>query len=353
MNVRFFFGAALIAAGAAASLAGCSGGASPATPAASLSAQTKGTLPIEMQIRKAQLPFSSGRLENRKPVRSWVKAANGAPAQLLYISDSGNNVVNLYNPAGSSQTPIGQLGGFAQPEGMYVDPNRNLWVSNTNDQQVLGYHKGGLFPYKTLTDTTGYPDDVCGNRASGTLYAADIQSAPSEGFGQSIDVYAHGSAIPTKILTDPNSEYLFFCAVDSHGNLFVSLYNQSGNYYTSGEIDEFKVGQTTPTVLITGLYYPLGIAFDKYNSLIVADTFAQQMYVFDPPYTEGPATSFPFGGYIAQIALNSAETSLWGTDALKTYGQEFSYPGGTVQDDTSTSELYEPLGAAMSPAARP
>lgn len=352
---RFLLGAS-IAVSAAAAFAGCSGAGN--TGASSV----PGVAPVSSSALAALRPLVTGHsllsLHRQHVggahVKSWLspRAASG-PAQLLYVSSGESNVVNVYDASETNQNPIGQLGGFNLPQGLYVDGRKNLWVTNTNQQTVVAYKRAGIFPFKTLVDPSGFPSDVCGQPSGSTLYTVDING--TSGYGQTVNVYAHGSTSPTSSMTDPNAVNLLFCAVDGHGNVFVSL-NNSSDYSctTCGEIDEFKHGQTTPTVLITGLYYPLGIAFDRYNSLVIADAYAYELYVYDPPYTIGPAESVgTYPALIAGVALNNSETNLWAADALDNYGIEYSYPALSQVTTTSTSELNEPLGVALSPPARP
>ncbi|MGA2760279.1 MAG: hypothetical protein ABSF08_08185 [Candidatus Cybelea sp.] len=290
------------------------------------------------------------------PARSWMKA-NIPPHPLVYVSDYDGNFVNIYSANGTDQTPIGQLTGFNEPQGLWVDLNQNLWVVNTNTQQIIGFHRNRTSPFKTFDDTSGnYPVGVCGNNNKNLMYVVDIVSLPPYGPANTIEVYDKaGSSSPIEILTDNNAQALYQCAVDSRGNLFVTLTPVSNPY--GSEVDEFPRGSTTPTVLInTGLVYALGITVDKYNALAVDDAFANastgEVYIYDPPYTNGSAHSFAVPQGVDQTALNKQQTQLWGSNAFDLDAQQYSYPVGLLQNSTSTEDLIDPSGIALSPAAK-
>jgi hypothetical protein len=347
MNARLLLGAALAAVSVLAG--GCSTGSSSPSPGLTPAHLPASLLPLS---RHSTLPLPYfGVKHRRRVVHSWMNP--NVPTTLVYVSDSYENDVEIYDEAGSGQTPVGQITGFNQPEGLWVSVTQNLWVANTNNQTLLGYRRGSMTPFRTLTDPNGYPDGVCGNDNKSLIYGLDIASA-TEGPGQTINVYDKQSNSPASVLTDTNAEYLFFCAVDSRGNLFVTLSN-AGGY---GEVDEFPKGSTAPTVIASNLVYPLGITIDKYNALTVIDAFAGApndtgvAYIYDPPYTGGPAYSFTLNGLIAESALDKPQTHLWGADPYNEVAQEWSYPSGTFVNETSNEDLAEPLGIALTPAKK-
>jgi hypothetical protein len=351
MNFRFLLGVAFADVSVPLVLDGCSGAASSTSaqmPPLAISRHA-GRQPGSTLI----LPQALAKRHRAERARSWMKPL-GHPAPLLYLSDAYANVVNVYEESGNSQVPIGQIASFNEPQGLWVTLNQNLWVANTNNLTLQAYHRGSFAPYRTLTDPNGYPAGVCGNNNKNLVYGLDILSL-SDGNGQTINVYGKNDTSPSTVLIDSNSEALYECAVDSHGNLFVTLSNLLGY----GEVDEFPRGSTTPVVLVSNLVYPIGITIDKYDALAVDDAEANGpygdsvIYLYAPPYTGGPADSFTTTGSIIETALDHTQTHLWGADTKNLVAQEWSYPHGAFENETSSQGLQYPDGVAVSPAAKP
>jgi hypothetical protein len=369
VHARYLLGAGFTAAVVPLLLGGCSsssltpGGATPG--GATSSAMSSGAASPMVAIREARragsnmiLPIHERARRSVPPAHTWF-AAGPPPNPLLYVSDYSGNFVNIYSANGSAQTPIGQITGFNEPQGLWVDINQNLWVVNTNTEQIIGFHRGAASPFKTFNDTSGnFPVGVCGNNNKNLMYVVDIVGPPPYyDPANTIEVYNKaGSASPIETLTDSNASALYQCAVDSKGNLFVTLTNIDSNL---GEVDEFPKGSTAPTVIANNLVYALGITVDKYNALAVDDTYAYgypytegEVYIYDPPYTNGPAYQFEVPSGIDQTALNKQQTQLWGSNAFALDAQQYSYPLGVLQNSTSTQDFEDPSGVALSPAAK-
>jgi hypothetical protein len=357
MQVRFLIGATLLAASASLLLNGCSSSVSPTT-APVLTSPMAIARQAQRQGRSTLLGgslFERRRHTSGLHAHTWFKkVAPGNP--LLYVSDAIGNFVNIYSAAGSGQSPVGQIAGFDEPQGLWVDVNQNLWVVNTNADQILGFRRGSGVPFRTFTDTSGQsPAGVCGNDNRNLLYSVDITGPGSGYIGNTISVFKkNGSTDPIQTFVDPNASALYLCAVDSKGNLFVTLSNV--NYPYPGEVDEFPKGSTTPTVIANDLIYPIGITVDKYNSISVDDAFADgyssgTVYLYDPPYTGAPAYSFPVPAEIIQTALNKQQTQIWGASSATLDAEQFSYPHGLYENSTSTQDFQYPDGLALSPKA--
>lgn len=357
MQSRFLLGTALLAASMPPLLAGCGSTPTPSasgglTPAARVAESAHGARHSSLlgfgHVKNARIP----------KVHSWLHKPKLA-TPLVYLSDAFGNVVNIYDQTGTNQSPIGQISGFNEPQGLWVDINNNLWVVNTNTYQLFAYHRATITPFRTLSDPNGKPAGVCGNNNKSEVIATDIISNTG-GDGQTINIYDRGATTPSTVLTDPNASDLYECAVDSHGNLFVTL--STVNYPYGGELDEFPKGSTTPVVLSTNFLYPIGITIDKYNAISVVDFegqdypyyYSSKVYLFDPPYTQGPAYSYDVNNAaFIEAALNKAQTQLWVANSINDpSAQSYSYPHGTFENATSSSGLKYPDGIALSPASK-
>lgn len=274
---------------------------------------------------------------------SWMDL-RAKPKQILYVSDPFLGVVNLYDADRKDGGPIGQIGDFKQPEGLFVDSSKDLWVTNFGGRDVIGYREGSLFPFYEFSDTSGYPNSLCNGAYSPTFYVVNLESATG-GNGQTVDVYVEGSKKPASVLTDKNSANLLYCAVDGKGNLFVTMQNTSG----SGEVDEFPKGKTTPVVVLTDLPYVTGIVFDTHDYLVLSESGAGRIRTYAPPYGKGPKSSFSYDGSIIQVALDSSATNIWGANQTLLVAQEFAYPDGVPENETRRENLAHPTGVALSP----
>ncbi len=281
----------------------------------------------------------------------------GPPPKLtVYLADPYMNAVYLYDGgAKTGQSPIGSITGFNEPQGLFVDHKKNLWVANTNGTDILGFQKNHSTPFATLTDPNGYPAGVCGAN-DGTIYATDI-SAQGGGDGQTIEVYPPNHTSPAKVLTIPNAGEVDFCAVDNHNNLFVTWFKVDvNNNYTDTEVDEFAHNSSTPTTVIDKPYSSsclYGIAFAK-NNLVVDDACANYptsgtISTYKPPFTGNPISSFAYNASILEIALDDPAKNLWAANGNAVQGQEYGYPAGALEDATSSSGLSYPVGIAIDP----
>jgi RHS repeat-associated protein len=72
---------------------------------------------------------------------------------LLYVADSGNNMIRAFNLYGTIQFRIGPVSGaagtepghFTKPEGVTVDPAGDVWVADTGNSRVQEFSSTGTF----------------------------------------------------------------------------------------------------------------------------------------------------------------------------------------------------------------
>ncbi len=269
-----------------------------------------------------------------------------AGKKLIYIADSTNGVVNVYSQKGSNQSPIGQITGLGGAGALAVAKNGDLYVAAGTFSQppaIYVYHRGQQEPYTTLTPGGfGLALDSKGN-----LYATQ--------FGNVINVYAAGSTTPTSTLSD------HLCitnavAADRKGNVFVDGFDCQPPPNDGNEVDMFPAGSSTPVKLISNIQSAGGLAVDHKDNLVVQDNGAGTVSVYAAPYT-GPATStFPFSGAGVGIALDKTEKNVWvsanNVVSGLPNGREFSLKTGTLLDSTSTTDLSNAQGIALSPPGK-
>jgi len=285
--------------------------------------------------------------------------ASGCGKSVVYVT-SYNNSVYIYDQKHSAGTPCGQITGVTNPQGLFVDNLRNLWVAVAGDcrtqfSSVLKFAPGGSVPIDTLTDPAGPATDVAVDNKSGTVYVTNFFGYTKgcvSGNNGSVAVYANGSTTPTGTLSDPNMTYAFNDAVDDQGNLYVTYLKVSGPSGT-GRIDEWHAGSGPPGDLGITLTAPGGIQTTKSGALLVCDQ-SVACGEFAPGSTSMTnlfATKSPgsFG-----VALDRRQMHAWVENPGLSAGQlqEYKYPGPDKkpkQSITVSGGGY--AGVAVSPAA--
>ncbi len=286
--------------------------------------------------------------------------ATGCGKSVVYVT-SYNNSVYIYDQMHNSQTPCGQITGVTNPQGLFVDKKRNLWVAvsgncKTQFSSVLEFAPGNSTPIKTLQDPAGSATDVAVDNASGTVYVTnffDYSQGCASGNNGAVEVYANGSTSPTSTLTDPKMTYAFNDAVDDKGNLYVTYLDVTGISGT-GRIDEWSGGSGSPTDLGITLQAPGGIETTANGALLVCDQ-SVACGDFEPGSTTMTnlfATKTPgaFG-----VALDKHEKHAWVENSNASAGQlqQYKYPGPHRRAKQS---IVVPgggyAGVAVSPAAR-
>ncbi|MBV9028352.1 MAG: hypothetical protein JO311_07005 [Candidatus Eremiobacteraeota bacterium] len=306
-------------------------------------------------------PQGNGAAAARLTARFMVPhmRAAGCGNSVVYVT-SYNNTVYVYDQRHSHKTPCGQITGLVNPQGLFVDKQRNLWVAVFGDckaqlSSVFEFAPGGSTPIKTLQDPAGAASDVAVDNVSGTVYVANFfnyTNGCASGNNGVVEVYAGGSTTPTGTLSDPNMNYAFDDAVDQQGNVYVTFLKLNGPTGV-GQIDEWIGGAGSPNNLGITLQAPGGIQTTKTGALLVCDQ-SVACGDFEPGSTTMThlfATQHPgsFG-----VALDRREEHAWvenpalGAHDLK----QFVYPGPDKRPQkafTVTGGGY--AGVALSPPA--
>jgi hypothetical protein len=286
--------------------------------------------------------------------------ASGCSTSVVYVT-SYDNSVYIYERRHSHATPCGQITGVTNPQGLFVDAKRNLWVALAGDckkqfSSVLEFAPGNSTPIKTLSDPYGPATDVAVDNASGTVYVTNFfnyTTGCASGNNGAVEVYANGSTTPTGSLSDPHMNYAFNDAVDNHGNLYVT-YLQLNGPTGSGRIDEWFGGMGSPTDLGISLNAPGGIQTTRTGALLVCDQ-SVACGDFEPGSTTMTnlfATKNPgsFG-----VALDMRENDVWveNPSLSSNQMQRYDYPGPRKNAERSiTVPNGGYAGVAVSPASR-
>lgn len=303
-------------------LAGCSGGSQAGSPVSPTS---------------ANLPQQQGVFRQTRQMTSWMNRPD-AGAHLAYIADFLANNVTVFDLKGTMQ---GQIGSLSNPGGLFVDSKHNLWVANGGANNVLEFARGATTPFTTLSDPGAGPLDVtiCPN---GTVYVAGSDST-------AIEVYPQGSINPTRSLTYPGAEQTDALTCDAAGNVFATIVISF-----HGGVVEFPHGkQHGASQLPISLGGPGGIKPYGAGNLLVDDQSAQTI----TEYTEagsptGNSISTAFDCINFGVARSGKVVGCAVYVAYHTsYGQSYSFPGGTSRVTYSGSFML-PYGFAFDPGQK-
>lgn len=312
-------------------LASCAGGAiSPSAPNAS--DQVRSTSAVTPAIRN-KVPHT--------PKKARITTSTFPHGALLFISDYDNDVVDVYSQTGPNQTAAAQLAGLEGPNGIAVAPNGDVYVSNWSDNLVSVFHRHQTSAYESLSAVdTSYGGTDVAIAPTGTVYVGNESGI--------IQVFAGGATSPTSSLTDPNitSDWVSVAA-DANGNVFDM---GSGSSSGSTVIDEFTASSSTPSMLpISPSGYEGGLAVDANDDLWVNDSGAGTISEYAPPYTGSPIVHFSYANAPGLgMALTKSGKKVWLAIPNSVAGVEYSLRG-RLKDQTSSSVLSEPYGAAVFP----
>jgi len=303
----------------------------------------------------SSLPHSASRLPANS--RTPHMKASGCGKSVVYVT-SYDNSVYIYDR--KATTPCGQITGVVNPQGLFVDKRRDLWVAVAGDcknqfSSVFELAPGGTTPIKTLTDPAGPATDVAVDNKSGTVYVTNFFGYTKgciSGNNGVVEVYAGGSTYPTATLSDANMNYAFNDAVDNQGNLYVTYLKLNGPT-GSGRVDEWTGGSGSATDLGITLEAPGGIQTTKTGALLVCDQeagcgdFAPGSTTMTNVFATQSAGAFG-------VALDKHEHNAWVENGSLSGGQlqRYHYPG---PDKRAKESITVPnggySGVALSPSA--
>jgi hypothetical protein len=209
------------------------------------------------------LPVRAIAAQRPVPRRSWMSPSAMTSKALLYISDAGTFEVHAY--AFPSLKLMGTLTGFSRPQGECSDKDGDVWITNTNGQNVLEYAHGGTSAIADLADPAGYPAGCAVDPSTGDLAVTNLYDISGSG---EVLVYKNARGTP-RPYSNHALHYCYFDAYDQNGNLYVSGTSLGGTYLLA----MLKPGGTSLSrMTLTGgtIYFPGGVAWSG-SSLVLGD----------------------------------------------------------------------------------
>lgn len=261
-----------------------------------------------------------------------------------YISDG--NFVDEFDRNGQFVTKI--TTGLKAPQGIFVDPSHNVWVTDAINADVVIFPEGATSPIRTLKDTGAVPTDVTVG-ADGTAYVANAADGGGPG---SIAVYPPGHDMPARKLQDPAMLQYRFITVDGKNDLFATTAIKRLTQFV-GRFEEFAgAKQSGLRHFNIQLGSPGGIKWVG-GMLYVCDTTAHTV----TQYTEaGAATGrrLVTGGPWDGIDLTPDGKIVLGADQGYVQGISRTFPWGKIVTTYADPQFQAPtVLQACSSAASP
>lgn len=199
-----------------------------------------------------------------------------APNGNVYVADSGNNMVRVFDYNGNSKFNFGTKGSLPgqmeYPDGIAISPSGEVFVGEIGNQRIQVFSLDGKYLREFKTHRKYKPGVIVFDRTD--LYVADLTH-------QEIAVYGQNGKLKTAIgkpgsgdgeLAFPSGIYirdnLIFVA-DSN-NSRIQVFNRNGGYVK-------KIGDSSAGPDSTVL--PVGIG-GYGNQIYVVDAFTHQVKVF-------------------------------------------------------------------------
>lgn len=251
--------------------------------------------------------------------------------EILYVADSQNNKVLLYDPSTPNPSPIGTItSGVDAPAGLAVDKKGTLYVVNAGNKSVTEYPVGHTTPSFTITSELTSPYGV-GVDSKLNVFVSDLTG--------SVNGYRHGKKKPFERIFDVGVNPVGI-AVDSADDVFIADDSTNTVYVIPAG------SSTAQNSGLTQLDGPIGLAFDQYDTLFVANLLKNSVGIY-PKGATSPTKTITSG--LDQPTLNGFAKpgtffqSNQGNAKVLGYKKNQSSPFSTI------TGILQPLGIASYP----
>jgi|GEM_PF-3077965 len=276
-----------------------------------------------------------------------LRLGGGSPddaksASLLYVSQFLGSTVNGYAvPDTKNNPPKCQISSVSSVLGIGVNAAHDVYVPNagTRTLNVYGPNCGTLL--KSVAIPGGIQDsDVAFNEKTKTAYV-DL-TTPAEVLPIKYAASSFGKALVCAAIANS-----FDVAVDAKGNVY-----QGGITSASAPILAVWTGGkgACRTLKVTGLNFPVGLAFDAKSNLIVTDIGAGVL-IYKPPYNGAPTRTITPKGEAPYSALDATGTNLYVANLTAGSVDVYKYATGTYTYSITNGLVQgnQPWGVAIDP----
>jgi len=200
----------------------------------------------------------------------------------LYIADFGGNVLFVADLEKKEFRPFAAAHGFAQPFGIAVDAQENVYVSDSGARTVAAYSRSGEKLWSVPKEAER-PTGLCLDQKRQVLYVVDSGTQASQNHrvlafdlkGNRLREVGNG-----KGSEDTQFHFPVYCAVDAEGRLYVGDTMNFRVQVFDGE-GQFlgKYGEHGDS---PGTFSRIkGIAFDSFANIYVADGQHSVVQIFN------------------------------------------------------------------------
>jgi streptogramin lyase len=259
--------------------------------------------------------------------------------------------VQVYDVGKANPKPLADItDGVSQPQSVCIDGNQTLYVTNGNGGGgwISEYSLGSTSPKTTISQGVDGPT-FCAIDSHGNLWVTNRGSV-------NVTEYLQGSSVPNKVITN-GLTYPLGIAIDHAGTMYVANHDGSSD----ANVQVYRRGQTSPSrTITTGVKWPDGIGVDAAGTLYVTNIIPGNLKEYHPgsskPYhaitqeMNGPiAITFSPNGwmYVSNLGAQGG-----GSGPASTI-LEFPPGSQTPAKKRITQGLYLPGGTAFYPPALP
>jgi hypothetical protein len=306
--------------------------------------------PEQSANRARLLAFFEQRRRARQHHAHGVTRASGGAKNhknLLYVTDGGDDEVLMY--AYPSLKPLGALSDTGDAQGVCADQHGFVWVISSVSTRILRYAHGAIKAKVSLSDAGAqYPLACAVDPTTGNLAMTNLGS-PSG--GGNVYIWAGAKGTANKI-SDSAMSYVYFCAYDASGNLWVDGLDSKYNFVFA----ELPAGgQNLETISLSGIVFPGGIEWDGTDIAVGDQSYqSQETSAIEQVVVTGSTATIagttPLNGScdVEQFAIFSGK--VFAPDVCAGDGSLYPYPAGGAPKQT-VSGLQYPVAAAISSLA--
>jgi hypothetical protein len=274
--------------------------------------------------------------------QAGLVSTDAGGGDLLYLTSYAQSAVKTYDWPGLAREQT--LKGFTHEEGLCADAKGDVFVANTNADNIEEYAHGGTKPIATLADLPHYFPSSCAiDPVTGDLAVTNLAYYNSGSGTGNLVIFKHAAGRP-KAYTIATIYADYMCGYDDRGNLVIDGLSLHGPAafaileYGSTKLQKLTLDQAPSTAG--------GVQWDA-KHWAIGDGFAT-IYQYDIVGTKGTKVGTTtlqesasiFGFFISGDRIIAPEHS---TNKV----QIFKYPAGGAAVGT-IGGLNLPFGAAIS-----